>query len=1154
MPSFKIYLGLTTLFVIVMVNNGFSQNEFSNLHQIKLSSLHDTLIQTKGPIIVSSVKTYPATCAEENSLKINENSIKFSPKPSCKAENDSILLSYRLFSDVLVQKYCLIDSNQIVFNDRVVQIAYDLGQYDNENQDIIASKKMDYRGSFSRGLAVGNSQDLVLNSNFDMTLQGDLGGGLEVKGVISDDNIPIQAEGNTQQLREFDKVYIELSKDRSFLKAGDYVLNENQLYFTKYYKKLQGASLGHSKLLGNKTLEGNASYAVSRGKFARQSLNVTEGNQGPYKLTGNDGERFLIVLSGTERVYSDGKLLKRGEQYDYVIDYNSAEVEFTINHIINQFSRIIIEYEYTDQNFLRTVYAGEVSVSEENWDFGVNLYSEQDNTGIAGFAELDSTRLDILSGSGDDPNQSVISGIYIPDEEDVNAVFYNIRFDAADNIQYLEYAEERDPSSVSATFSEVDLNTGEYIIDEEIAINQRVYKYVGRNQGNYSPIIKLITPKQRQLINVFGNYKTGKNSSVGAEIGLSRNDQNRFSDIDNDDNNGAAFFLNHQQNNPLREGSEWTLATMFSAEYAQDNFSALNPYRDTEFSRIWSLDQTDESYNELLGRATASLSFKNKLKLIYQYNHFSQFENYKGNKNFASFVWDDKNWNLNASTDFLNSTSNLLSSRFYIPSFSVNNKFGEDGWTYGGYYNKERNRRTQLANNELEDLSFDFERMGLYFGKKINEKLESEFAINRRNDWGIRQDKSDFGLASSTIEYKLNVNWKNSEWSDLNINTTYRDLQIVNQEITNAEPNASFFGRINYKVNLLNQGIRSETLYETGSGQEPKQEYRYLMVQQGEGSYIWNDYNQDSIQQVNEFEIAPFGDLGNYERFVVFNNEFVRTAKTEFRQILDIRPSKFIKPEAKNLQWLNVFFWRSRYHLLKKTSGTNNRFTDSFNFSLNDIDIVSFNNNFDHTLFINQGSPIFNGEIGFRNNQNRIVLISGFEERQRSAQFAKARYNIKKKVDISLEGEQGNKKSVAQNYEAKNFDIKYYLIKPKLVVRLNNSLRWSLSYTYQNQGNTGGPETGITKDFGGDLTWRRLQKSNLNASLNYVLNDFEGERGSPVELEMLQGLTTGNNWVWSINYTQRIKKQIDASINYNGRQSGVNKTVHTFSGQMKILF
>lgn len=1150
MPFFKICILIFT-FLLGGIKHGMSQNEPNRFHKMMISSHSDTLIFTKGPVIVSSVQINPAECTDESGIEIGENTIKIRPSSNCKTSNDSIELSYRTFTDVLQQKFCLIDSTEMLFNDRVINIANDFGNIEVSDR-IITSKKIDYRGSFSRGLAVGNSQDLVLNSNFDMTLQGDLGGGLEVKGVISDDNIPIQAEGNTQQLREFDKVYIELSKNRSFLKAGDYVLDEKDRYFTKYYKKLQGASLGHSQTLGETLIDGSASYAVSRGRFARQTLDVTEGNQGPYKLTGNDGERFLIVLSGTERVYSDGKLLVRGEQYDYVIDYNTAEVEFTINHIINQFSRIIIEYEYTDQNFLRTVYAGEVAVSEENWEFGVNLYSEQDNTNISGFAELDSTRLDILTNSGD--QRSVISGIFIPDEDDVSSVLYFLKIDPVTGIQYLEFTAEGGPDAVGATFSEVGIDNGSYVIDEELTINQRIYKFVGSNMGNYDPVINLITPKQRQLINLFGNLKTGKNSNLGAEFALSKSDQNRFSDIDNDDNSGTAFMLNHSQTNPLKEGSNWKVSTFFSAEYAQDHFSALNPYRDTEFQRIWSLDQTEDSYNELLGKAEASLRYKNNLTLLYQFNHFSQFENYQGNKNFGSLAWNDKNWNILASGELLNAESSTIKSTFFIPTFELNNKPGEDGWFYGGFYNKEKNERLELLSSELDNLSFQFERMGVYVGKKINEKLDMQLAANKRNDWALAEDPTDFGIESSTNEYKLNIHWTGQSWSDLNVNTTYRELNILNPNISDNDPNTSFFGRINYKVNLFNQGLRSESLYETGSGQEPKQEYRYLMVQTGEGSYIWNDYNFDNIQQVNEFEIAPFGDLGNFERFVVFNNEFIRTAKTEFRQLLDVRPSKFISKESVYFKWTRTLFWRSRYHLIKKTSGTNNRFTDSFNFSLLDPEIVSFGNNFDHTLYINQGSTIFNGEIGTRRNQNRIVLISGFEERQRSATFAKARYNVKKKVDISLEGEQGKRVSIAENYAAKNFDIDFYSITPKVVVRMNKTLRWTLSYSYGNQKNTQGFEENNSQDLGAELTWRRLQKSNLSANLNYVLNEFNGTSGSPVELEMLQGLTTGNNWVWSINYTQRIGKQIDANINYGGRKSGDNRTVHTFSGQMKILF
>ena len=142
---------------------------------------------------------------------------------------------------------------------------------------------------------------ISVNSNLSLQLNGKVSEEISILASITDDNIPIQPEGNTLQLQDFDQAFIQLFSSRSKLTAGDFWLRRPKSYFLTYQKKVQGVSFSTELMKPDNTNDYwrvSSSLALSKGKFSRNRLQGLEGNQGPYKLVGQT-RRFIIVLSGT---------------------------------------------------------------------------------------------------------------------------------------------------------------------------------------------------------------------------------------------------------------------------------------------------------------------------------------------------------------------------------------------------------------------------------------------------------------------------------------------------------------------------------------------------------------------------------------------------------------------------------------------------------------------------------------------------------------------------------------------------------------------------------------------------------------------------------------------------------------------------------------
>jgi hypothetical protein len=668
------------LFFIHFGQNTYAQNR-DNRKRVQIIVTGDKYILPNKYILKSTlVLRHQDSIVQQSLYEVRLDTLVFSVEFIRKHLGQPINLSYRYIDLPYLKSYAFIDSAVLKQKATAIQIAYDLSPEEiAAKSNIIDNKNLEYNGSFSRGFSVGNAQSLVLNSKFDMQLEGEIGNGIKINAAISDDNIPIQPEGNTQVLQEFDKVFIKLSKDKTSVVAGDYSISSHDSYFMKYLKKLKG--LGATTEITNKSnsilVESNV--ATSRGKFARQTIDHKEGNQGPYRLTGINNERFIIILSGTEKIYFNGTLLKRGQEYDYVIDYNLAQITFTPNRLVARESRIIVEYEYTDQNYYRTLYSVGTKISHRSTNLAINFYSEQDSKNSQGQQSLDSNSIKFLQNSGDQTGAYSIPSIRVA-SKDENA---NIRYELLNNPNfsidkiefYLKYSLDPIKGIYTSNFTEVGQGKGSYSIDPTLSLNGRVYKFVGANNGSYEPVIQLVPPEKKQMMNISLDQKIGKHTNVYSDFSITNYDKNRFSEINDNDNVGLASYTHIIGTKPLHvrkdslNNDTLNLVYQVSYEGTGQNFKPLNQYRSAEFTRDWNYIPT-AAHIENIFKSSFGIKNNSNLSLLGGYNRYDVKNTFQGNNINVNIHFAQKGFLFDAQPSLTKTSSNILNTNFIRPNFN----------------------------------------------------------------------------------------------------------------------------------------------------------------------------------------------------------------------------------------------------------------------------------------------------------------------------------------------------------------------------------------------------------------------------------------------------------------------------------------------------
>jgi len=368
----------------------------SNLRQKYFRIATDSIKLDSVSVVPNSIRVYTGV-ADDYRIDYVNAILYWKVKPIA----DSVLVSYRVFPSKLNRVAYRMRYDSLV-NYTVPFITRD-EFLEQQQAGAFNFGNIKAEGSFGRQLAFGNAQDAVLNSSFNLQLSGMLGDSVNLAAAITDNNIPIQPDGTTQQLNEFDQVYIRFSKKGWQLNLGDIDIRQNQSYFLNFYKRLQGIAYQNSSAISKNVMSNTlVSGSIAKGKFTRNIIEGLEGNQGPYRLRGANNEFYFIVLPNTERVFIDGELLQRGEDQDYVINYNTAEVTFTPKRMVTKDSRIQVEFEYADRNFLNAnLYASQEFVVNNKLSMRVGFFNNSDAKNSSINQELDNAQKQFLSTIGD---------------------------------------------------------------------------------------------------------------------------------------------------------------------------------------------------------------------------------------------------------------------------------------------------------------------------------------------------------------------------------------------------------------------------------------------------------------------------------------------------------------------------------------------------------------------------------------------------------------------------------------------------------------------------------------------------------------------------------------------------------------------------------
>lgn len=1023
-------------------------------------------------------------------------------------------------------------------------------------------------GAIRRGVVLGNRRDASLESGLRLELEGELVDGVTVRAVLSDEQVPLQPDGSTQRLAELDRVFVELATRGGEVRLGDVDLLARASPFAALDRRGQGAVLT-AELPARGGLAGGrirAAAAVARGLFRSQDLVPLDGVQGPYRLTGAQGEELIVVLAGSERVYVDGERMVRGEAHDYVIDYGTGEITFTPRRLITADRRITVDFEYTTGAPSRTLLASEAAVGLAPDRTGraratveVALLREADGPAFAELHALSEADLDLIAAAG--VGQPARSGAErVPFDAQSAFVLYARRDTtvAGQTFEVFVPARPDDPEVYRVRFSRVEPGTGQYVRAGR-TLNGVVFEWVGPTGGDYVPLRLLPRPERRALASLRAAAEPIRGLEVVAEVARSGLDRNRLSDLAATEQEGGAYRATLRLAPTELAGG--TVAVDLDARVREAAFTPFGRVRPVEFNRAWNLARAGsglpglDTLREASTEAMLVWARPSGTRVGLEAGRLELGNGLTARRGALALEVREGAWPhlayraelADADGDGLGEEGTWLRQRARL---GVPLAAGVEPFVV-----VEQERRAQRVRGvgALAPTSFAFAevRPGVAVRRGV---LEGALAVGLRAEDAPEGDGWVDGARALTVAAE--GRWTPSRTFATEAEAALRRRTVRNPLRARGEDDTESVAlRWTTRWAAWARAVELTTLYRATSERAPVLQEVFVRVGPELGEYVWEDLNGDGLQQLDEFRRQLFPLEGEYVRMLVPGDALRPAAHVQAQVRLHLEPGRALDRMPPGWAWLRAV---SGFTVLELQDRSEGAAADVYLLRpsglLRPETTLGGRFRVAQELAVLRGHPVVDGRLGASHLRTVVRLATGTEERTIQRLEGEGRVRVSDPLTLRLRLA-GERHDAASALPSRTFALRATEAEPEATFRPTQAIVLSA-----------GVRVAARHDLLSERMARLLvvpvrARLGLAEQLDVLLS---GERadvwlaGPPAAGELLFELTqqrgVGTSYLWGGALQAALGGGLRASAHVEGRTAPQAPPVVTVRAQLSAVF